>query len=114
MTAAATALQALKAKAQLVWRNVTVEPVIVLYLTAVGLNQVTRPNLLLQKACIKKFNYTYEFCNDVIYNQGNSSALGDLQKVVSGYESNLAFAAFVPRIIFSLLAGYWSDRYGET
>ena len=62
------------------WRHVTVEPVIFLYLVSTGLNQVTRPNLLLQKACASKLNYPQDFCDDVIYNSANETAMDQLQK----------------------------------
>ena len=38
-------------------RSVTIEPVVMLYLTAIGLNEVIRPNLLLDKACVQKLKY---------------------------------------------------------
>ena len=65
------------------------------------------------KACAKKFNYTGDFCQQVVYEGANQTVLDDLSKVVSSYESNLSFAAFAPRILFALLAGYWSDRNGR-
>lgn len=62
------------------WRHLTVEPVIFLYLVSTGLNQVTRPNLLLQKACVAKLNYSQDFCDKVIYHSANETAMDQLQK----------------------------------
>ena len=91
----------------------TVEPVIALYLISVGLNQVTRPNLLLEKACLKKLDWQKDVCDEVIYDNANETMLGQIQQEVSNYESNLNFAAFVPRFLYALLAGYWSDKNGR-
>ena len=73
------------------WRHVTVEPVIFLYLVSTGLNQVTRPNLLLQKACASKLNYPQDFCDDVIYNSANETAMDQLQKARSSTITGLIF-----------------------
>ena len=49
----------------LVWNNVTIEPVVMLYLTAYGLNEVVRPTLLIEKACRAKLNYSEEICDNI-------------------------------------------------
>ena len=74
------AVKQVKCISSSMWKNLTVEPVILFYLMSVGLNQVTRPNLLLQKACITKLGYSQDFCDDVIYHAGNKTALTQLQK----------------------------------
>ena len=74
------AVKQVKCVCSSVRQNLTVEPVILFYLMSVGLNQVTRPNLLLQKACIAKLSYSKDFCDDVIYNAANKTALTQLQK----------------------------------
>ena len=49
----------------LVWNNITIEPVVMLYLTAYGLNEVVRPTLLIEKACRAKLNYSEEICDNI-------------------------------------------------
>ena len=93
---------------QLGWKNLTIEPVIFFYLTSVGLISVIRPNLLIDKACRIKLNFTEEICdnlNDVKLNETESEELIEVQKVVADYERTLLLAATVPRVAFTLLAG---------
>ena len=100
----------------LAWKNITIEPVIFLYLTSVGLISVIRPNLLLDKACRIKLNLTDEIC-DNLSNLNETSeyynATIEVQKVVADYETTLSLAAALPRVAFTLLAGPWSDRHGR-
>ena len=63
------------------WQNITIEPVVFFYLTSVGLVSVIRPNLLLDKACNVKLNYTKEICSNL-----TGDYLIEAQKVVSDYE----------------------------
>lgn len=91
-------------------KNITVEPVIIFYLLSVGFNQVSRPNLLLQKACLTKLNFTADVCENI---SDNDDVKDEIQKVVTDYESNVNYAAFAPRILFALLAGHWSDNHGR-
>ena len=93
---------------QLAWKNLTIEPVIFFYLTSVGLISVIRPNLLIDKACRIKLNFTEEICdnlNDVKLNETESEELIEVQKVVADYERTLLLAATAPRVAFTLLAG---------
>ena len=47
------------------WNNLTIEPVVFFCLTSFGLSTVTRANLLLDKACYVKLNYTEEICKNL-------------------------------------------------
>ena len=100
----------------LAWKNITIEPVIFLYLTSVGLISVIRPNLLLDKACRIKLNLTDEICDNLSNLNETSEYYNvtiEVQKVVADYETTLSLAAALPRVAFTLLAGPWSDRHGR-
>ena len=90
------------------WRNLTIEPVIFFFLTSFGLSTVTRANLLLDKACYVKLNFTEEICKNL-----TGDYLTEAEKVVADYERTLNLAASGPRILMTLLAGPWSDRHGR-
>ena len=93
--------------------QITVEPVILLYMISFGMDQVIRPELLIFKACVNRLDYTIEECQQVVFNETNSTILDNVSKIVSNYESNLSLAAFAPKFLFALLAGYWSDVKGR-
>ena len=93
--------------------QITVEPVILLYMISFGMDQVIRPELLLFKACVNRLDYTIEECQQVVFNETNSTIMDNVSKVVSNYESNLSLAAFAPKFLFALLAGHWSDVNGR-
>ena len=98
----------------LAWKNLTIEPVVFFYLTSVGLISVIRPNLLIDKACRVKLNFTEEICSNLSTTTNNNDTnLIEVQKVVADYERTLNLAAAVPRVTFTLLAGPWSDRHGR-
>ena len=90
------------------WNNLTIEPVVFFCLTSFGLSTVTRANLLLDKACYVKLNYTEEICKNL-----TGDYLTEAEKVVTDYERTLNLAASGPRILFTLLAGPWSDKHGR-
>ena len=68
------------------WKNLTIEPVVCFYLTSVGLISVIRPNLLIDKACRVKLNYTEEICDNLDQNN-NGTESDELIEVQKG--SNL-------------------------
>ena len=96
----------------LAWKNLTIEPVVFLYLTSVGLTYVIRPNLLIDKACRIKLNLSEEICDNLSQNSTDPNLI-QVQKVVADYERSLNLAATLPRVVFTLLAGPWSDRHGR-
>ena len=69
------------------WSSITIEPVVVLYLTSMGLNEVIRPNLLLDKACYQKLNFTAEICENLT----NDTQSDNLDKVSMNTQSKTRF-----------------------
>ena len=108
-------ISVLKERIILTWNNITIEPVVIFYLLSIGMKEVIRSNLLLDKACLTKLGFNHTICD-------NLSETGDAEKdkdfnavqtAVSDYERTLNLAATVPRILFALLAGTWSDANGR-
>ena len=73
---------------------VTLEPLVALYTISVGLNEVIRSNLVIEKICQNKLNYTVEVC-------ANLTNLEDTQKIVqenvADYEALYSTISFVPK-----------------
>ena len=63
-----------------VWRNVTVEPVVVLYFLIVAHSGIPGEELYLKKACRVNLNRTQDVCDD-IYNHPGVQV--QTQKIVS-------------------------------
>jgi MFS family permease len=95
------------------WSNITVEPVMALYAISSGLALVIRPNLIIDKACLQYLNFSQEVCGDLLDNPEHKDQLGEVATVVSHYERNLSLYSLAPKILYSLLAGQWSDWHGR-
>ena len=97
------------------WKNITIEPVVLFYLLSIGMKEVIRSNLLLDKACLVKLGYNYTFCDNLTEtgDSENDKEFNEVQTTVSDYERTLNLAATAPRILFALLAGTWSDQHGR-
>jgi len=91
---------------------ITIEPIIFFYTVSVGLNEVIRSNLIIDKLCQSKFEYNATIC-DNLEDQVNKQYQDAVQVSVTEYESFYGTLAFIPRIIYGLLAGTWSDRNGR-
>lgn len=91
---------------------ITVEPLIFLYTVSVGLNEVIRSNLIITKICQSKLNYNDTICED-LNAEANEHIQDIVQENVTEYETIYSSVAFVPRILYGLLAGTWSDRNGR-
>jgi len=89
---------------------ITLEPVVFFWSFPAGMNQVVRTSLVVEKICRNKLNYTEVIC-------GNLSAYEDIQddvqRSVTAYEADMQMLAFVPRILYAIFAGTWSDRNGR-
>ena len=99
----------------LTWRNITIEPVVVFYLLSIGMKEVIRSNLLLDKACLVKLGFNHTICDNLTEtgDEETDKEFNEVQTTVSDYERTLNLAATAPRILFALLAGTWSDQHGR-
>ena len=99
----------------LTWKNITIEPVVLFYLLSIGMKEVIRSNLLLDKACLVKLRYNHTFCDNLTEtgDSENDKEFNEVQTTVSDYERNLNIAATFPRVLFALMAGTWSDSNGR-
>ena len=100
----------------LIWNNITIEPVVVFYLLSIGMKEVIRSNLILDKACLVKLGFNHTICDNLTETgdeERDKEFFDPVQTTVSDYERTLNLAATAPRIFFALLAGTWSDQHGR-
>ena len=80
------------------WNNLTIEPVVFFCLTSFGLSTVTRANLLLDKACYVKLNYTEEICKNLTGDYLTNAEKAQCLKIIL----NVSFEYFAPKSSFTL------------
>merc|ERR1711953_1331093 len=85
---------------------ITIEPLVCLYTISVGLNEIIRSNLIIDKICQNKLNFTKEICANL---SDYEDIQVDVQKHVTDYEALYSSISFVPKLVYALLAGTWSD-----
>merc|ERR1712123_117691 len=73
---------------------VTLEPLIALYTISVGLNEVIRSNLIIEKICQNKLNYTAEVCANLTNLEDTQTRV---QENVADYEALYSTISFVPK-----------------
>jgi len=74
---------------------------------SLGLNEVTRPSLLVEKACITKLKFNSTVCDNIKEDEYEDQ-LDEVEKTVTSYESALSSAAIAPRILFTLFGNQQS------
>ena len=99
-----------KGKCLHIWKNITVEPVLIFYCLVVALSGIPGEEMYVKKACIVNLNHTREVC-DNIYEHKEIQL--ETQKLVSGLQAKSGILKSVPGIVFILFAGPLSDSYGR-
>ena len=99
-----------KGKCRLIWKNITVEPVVIFYCLVVALSGIPGEEMYVKKACLVNLNHTREVC-DNIYDHKDIQL--ETQKLVSGLQAKSGILKSVPGIVFILFAGPLSDSYGR-
>lgn len=96
-------------------KNVTVEPTMLLFVSATVLSLFVSQNLILEKACRVNLNYTSDVCDGLkqqTMGQQNEYER-DVQKLVAvALAKKTLIAASIP-CIMALFVGSWSDKTGR-
>ena len=72
-----------KEKVLLVWRNITIEPVVAMYFLISALSIIPGQELFLKKACYVNLKHTMEICENIQNHEEEQIAT---QKLVSGVQ----------------------------
>lgn len=94
------------------YKNISVEPVLFLYMFAFMITSVVEQDLFLQKACHVNKNYSNEICSN-IKNSSNVKYKKEVQKIVAQFLQWESILANIFPIILSLFIGSFSDKYGR-
>jgi len=96
-------------------RNVTVEPLLPLYIIASILTAYAAQNLYLDKACRVNLGYSDEICDALKRKESTNLTYVEIevQKVVVDMQKwKIVIQSFIPCLLI-LFVGSWSDRHGR-
>lgn len=94
------------------FRNVTIEPVLFLFITGISIHIVTVDNLLIEKVCLTIDKYSEEVCKH-IEDQKYSDKIDHVQKHVATWKIIIGLSSAIPSIFYSIIVGSWSDKHGR-
>ncbi len=81
-----------------------------LYTLTMGLGSIVIQDLYIQKVCLVNLEFSDDVCKDI---QNHKEEQQEVQKYVSSFKIYKILFRSLPTIIFTLLAGPWSDEYGR-
>ena len=90
------------------WKQISIEPVVFLYMLAIYLNVPTDEALLYRQVCLKLYHES--LCNTDMKTL-NHTMEDRIQKYASTYGMYFNLVYSIPTIFTSILCGTWSDRY---
>ena len=93
-----------------VLRNISIEPSVLLYTITSGLGSIVAQDLYIQKVCLVNLEFPDDVCKDI---QKHEEEQQEVQEYVSGFKIYKILFRSLPTIIFTLLAGPWSDEHGR-
>lgn len=98
-----------------VFKNITVEPSMLLFIMSAMIGMMTTQNLNLEKACRVNLNFTNEVCNSLKAQNVDSQNANEkeVQKLMAtAMAARTYITATVPCLI-ALFVGAWSDKTGH-
>lgn len=100
-------------KVRYIVNNITIEPVIALYIIPNALESITTSNLKLEKACLVNLNYPEDVCEKLMARNdiGNLTAEDDrVLEIVTAMNSWVTGLHSLLPLILLFFIGSWSDR----
>ena len=88
--------------------SITVEPVLLLFMTGSQMEYGVYQDLLYQRLCLEHFQYDSVLCNNL-----TGEALDYVQTQTSYWLQYNNIALMVPAILSAFYLGSWGDRYGR-
>ncbi|CAM1324093.1 Uncharacterised protein g8566 [Pycnogonum litorale] len=98
---------------KLVMTNITIEPQIFLFSFGLMLLLIPTSYLMMEKTCHLDEGYTFEMCQDILYNKSFKAEKTKLQEKVSDWSMIQMVVLLIPDVVFKLLSGGWSDKHGR-
>lgn len=102
-------------KVYAVFKNITVEPITFLVITASLLNNIASQNLQLEKACRVNLKFSTEICDSLIHQDGepNSVYERETQQLIASAITWKTYITATMACIVALLVGSFSDKTGH-
>ena len=92
------------------WKQITIEPVVFLYMLAIYMNIPTDEALLYRQVCFQFYNQS--FCSAITEHLVLPTSIEQkIQRQTSIYLMYLNFVYSIPSILMTIFCGAWSDKY---
>ncbi|RXG58405.1 Solute carrier family 46 member 3 [Armadillidium vulgare] len=91
-------------------KQITLEPCVLLFFMAYSMGAPMQTAVMVDKVCIIKYNYSTEICNN-LSNYKNEQM--DVQREASRLGMYSSIIENLPKILFVLFLGSWSDKHGR-
>ena len=105
-----TSLTSMKNSFLNVWRNITIEPVFLLFMLNYGVFGMVASTLYIDKVCRVNLNFTSEICDHIHYHEDEQIQVQEYASTLKMYNSILQA---VPGTLYLMVAGSLSDTYGR-
>ena len=103
-------LASIKHRIIVIWKNITIEPVILLWALNYGVFHLTSQTLYIDKICKVNLNYTSEICDNIQQHKNEQIKVQEYSSTLKMYNDILQS---IPEALYLLMAGSLSDTYGR-